>query len=113
VKDAVPAATSTLPPVTLPETFISGSNPGKALDPAIKQLKVPLAAPAAPNRTPKPNCENGVTPSTLPLPPPLAIVGEAAEASPLAASATTAMMMTAASRLMMSGYRRSCPTRFC
>jgi hypothetical protein len=73
VKEAVPAAESTLPLVTVPETFISGSNPGNVLAPAIRQLKFPLAAPAASNSTPKPNCEKGVTPSTVPLPPPFAL----------------------------------------
>src|SRR5918996_1067139 len=80
VNSALPSATSALPCVTSPSTFISGSNEGKAAVPAIRHVKCPRAEPSPANWTPKPNCENGSEPVTVPTPPPLATAGVEAAA---------------------------------
>ena len=64
--------------VTEPRTAIS-VKPGNCDDPAIKQLKCPVTEPLVERITLNPKSEKACTPSTVPLPPPVAATGPAAD----------------------------------
>src|SRR5215207_1120607 len=74
--------------------MLKGSN---REEPAMRQLKWPRTVPSAWTVTPNPNWEKGVTPSTVPLPPPFATVGPAADA--VAGMRATAARSTSRTRI--------------
>src|SRR5205823_10361156 len=78
--------------------------PGNRAEPAIRQLKCPCTDPSAIFEAWNPNCENGFTPSTVPRPPPLTLVG----ASPTAAGdiAAAARSTASSTRLMRLPFPR-------
>jgi hypothetical protein len=70
----------------------------------MRQLKCPATDPSAERVTLNPNCENACTPSSVPLPPPFATAGPAAEAAGASAHVATNTAIALQNRLMVCRY---------